>query len=187
LQFIRDGCYRLLITDLFEETLLETVQEARQANSEVQIEYLMGDLTAEEVVHAAVSKTVARFGRLDYAVNIAGVQGKLLATDMSELEDYRHVQQVNVESLWLCERAELRAMLSQEVINGCTLIAAEFDYRCRGSIVNLCSTLGLLGSSIALPYVASKHAVAGITKSDALAYALQGIRVNCVAPGYTWR
>jgi NAD(P)-dependent dehydrogenase (short-subunit alcohol dehydrogenase family) len=98
-----------------EETLLGTVREARQVNAGVQIEYVVGDLTAEGTVHDAVSRTVARFGRLDYAVNTAGITGKLLSTDVSELEDFRLVQQVNVESLWLCQRAELRVMLAQEM------------------------------------------------------------------------
>jgi NAD(P)-dependent dehydrogenase (short-subunit alcohol dehydrogenase family) len=105
---------------LVEETILETVREARQVNTQAHIEYVIGDLTTEEIVHDAVSRTVARFGRLDYAVNIAGITGKLLTTDVSKLEDFRLVQQVNVESLWLCQRAELRVMLDQELTDGCS-------------------------------------------------------------------
>ena len=59
-----------------------------------------------------------RFGHLDYAVNIAGISGKIANTDVSDLTDYQRVQLVNAESLWLCQRAELRAMLSQEPKTG---------------------------------------------------------------------
>ena len=103
---------------MIEETLLDTVREARQVNPNVQIEYVVGNLTSEEFVQAVVSRGVARFGRIDYAVNVAGITGELLATHATELEEYRQVQKVNVESLWLCERAELRVMLSQEPIEG---------------------------------------------------------------------
>ena len=169
---------------MVEDTLLQTVREARKADSRAQIDYVVGDLTDEKNALAAVSRAVAQFGRLDYAVNIAGITGKVLTTDVSELDDFRQVQQVNVESLWLCEREELKVMLSQDTMDGCPPSTTMPDLRCRGSIVNLSSAFGLLGSPRGLPYVASKHAIVGITKSDALAYAFQGIRVNCVAPGY---
>jgi len=118
LQFIKDGCTRLLVTDIVERTLHETVELAKEVNSTIQIEVVVGDLTSEEFVEELLSEVVKSFGGLNYAVNAAGISGKSLATDEMEFEEYRVVQRTNMEALWFCERAEIRVMLEQDLVDG---------------------------------------------------------------------
>ena len=186
LQFVKDGCTRLVLTDIIEETLNETVRLIKDINSDVEIEAIVGDLNSEEFVEQMVSETVESFGSLNYAVNAAGISGKSIATDELDFEEYRRVQSINMEALWFCERAELRAMLAQEPVNGyLNRHVPLITNRVRGSIVNVSSVLGIRGAPRAVPYVVSKHAIVGLTKADACTYASQGIRVNCVSPGYS--
>lgn len=131
------------------------------------------------------------FGRLDYAVNCAGIAGKTGPTDELAFRDFRKVQELNVDGLWLCEQAEVKLMMSQEPINGypppslgVMIHISDIYARVRGSIVNISSVCGVMGFRNATPYVASKHAILGITRSDAMTYAPHGIRVNAVSPGY---
>ena len=118
MQFIKDGCTRLLVTDIVERTLHETVELAKEVNSTIQIEVVVGDLTSEEFVEELLSEVVKSFGELNYAVNAAGISGKSLATDEMEFEEYRVVQRTNMEALWFCERAEIRVMLEQDLVDG---------------------------------------------------------------------
>ena len=118
LQFVKDGCTRLVVTDVVEKTLNETVELAKEVNSAIKIEAVVGDLTSEDFVDELVSEVVKSFGGLNYAVNAAGIAGKSLATDEMEFEEYRVVQRINMEALWFCERAEIRAMLEQDLIDG---------------------------------------------------------------------
>lgn len=121
MQFTKDGCRKLVLTDIAESTLQETVQLCKDISPDVRIEPIVGDLTSEEFVDGLVSQAILTFGRLDYAVNCAGIGGKAGATAELELEDFRAVQRVNVEALWLCQRAEVRVMLKQEMIDGYNL------------------------------------------------------------------
>ena len=114
-----------------------------------------------------VDKTVARFGRLDVAVNNAGTDGVPGPVTEQTPESYKAVFETNVLGVLLCMKHELRAMQSQGF----------------GSIVNISSTMGSRGASNASLYTASKHAVEGLTKSGALEAAAFGVRVNAVAPG----
>jgi NAD(P)-dependent dehydrogenase (short-subunit alcohol dehydrogenase family) len=98
------------------------VELAKEANSAIEIEALVGDLRSEDFVEELVAEVVKTFGGLNYAVNAAGVTGKSLATDEMEFEEYRVVQRINMEALWLCERAEIRAMLEQELTDGYAII-----------------------------------------------------------------
>lgn len=126
------------------------------------------DVADESAVRKMVDYAVATYGRLDCAFNNAGVllqEGELHAMDAAVLD---RTWKVNVRGLWLCMAAELSAMLEQN---------------CGGAIVNDCSLNGQRGSIRRPAYVASKHAVAGLTKAAALDYARRGIRVNAVCPG----
>ena len=98
MQFIKDGCRKLVLTDIAESTLRETVQLCKDVSPDVRIEHIAGDLTSEEFVDGLVSQVIQTFGRLDYAVNCAGIGGKAGATADLELEDFRVVQKVNVEA-----------------------------------------------------------------------------------------
>src|SRR5438132_13311372 len=142
-------------------------KELRSFGSEA--EFINGDVRKEDDVRALVDKTVARFGRLDVAVNNAATEGQIgLITDQTA-ESFAATFETNVLGVVLSMKHEVRAMLAQG----------------SGSIINISSTYGHEGAAGASIYVGGKHAVEGITKSVALETAKAGIRVNAVAPGPT--
>src|SRR3954447_12741746 len=132
-------------------------------------EFINADVRKEEDVRALVDKTVARFGRLDVALNNAGTEGHPGPITDQTAESYAATFDTNVLGVILSMKHEARAMQAQV----------------SGSIINISSTYGHEGAAGASIYVGSKHAVEGITKSVALEIAKSGIRVNGVAPGPT--
>jgi NAD(P)-dependent dehydrogenase (short-subunit alcohol dehydrogenase family) len=125
------------------------------------------DVRHEDDVRNLVDKTVARFGRLDVAVNAAGTEGKPGPVIEHSAESYAAVFDTNVLGTLLSMKHELRVMQPQG----------------HASIINVSSTYGHLGAAGASLYAASKHAVEGLTRSAALEAADFGVRVNVVAPG----
>ncbi|WP_321911958.1 glucose 1-dehydrogenase [Paraburkholderia sp. J11-2] len=132
-----------------------------------QAEYVHADVSKEDDVRALVERTIERFGRIDIAVNSAGVEGEAGPVTEQTPERYAAVFDANVLGTLLAMKHELRAMTAQG----------------GGSIVNVSSTMGSRGAPNAALYVASKHAVEGLTKSAALEAAPFGVRVSAVAPG----
>ena len=132
-----------------------------------QAEFVRADVRHENEVQNLVDKTVARFGRLDVAVNNAGTEGKPGPVTEQTAESYAGTFDTNVLGVLLSMKHELRVMQAQGF----------------GSIVNISSTMGSRGAPNASLYTASKHAVEGLTKSAALEAAAFGVRVNAVAPG----
>jgi NAD(P)-dependent dehydrogenase (short-subunit alcohol dehydrogenase family) len=130
-------------------------------------EFICADVRREEDIQRLVEGTVARFGRLDVAVNNAGVEGTPAPVTSLTPEAYVGVFDTNVLGVLLCMKHELRVMIAQK----------------SGSIINLSSTFGRVGGANVSLYVASKHAVEGLTKAAALEGAPFGVRVNVVAPG----
>lgn len=124
------------------------------------------DVTDQATVEAAVDGVVAKWGRLDIAFNNAGVSLEDYTTPWESVELYDKVVAVNQRGVMLCMAAELRHMAKQG----------------SGSIVNTASVAGMVGLAGA-GYCGSKHAVVGLTRSAAMRYAAEGIRVNCVCPG----
>ena len=164
--FAREGA-RIAISGRREEAGQKLVEELRELGAEA--EFWRTDVRHDEDVRDLVDKTVARFGRLDVAVNNAGTEGsKGLVTEQTA-ESYAATFDTNVLGVLLSMKHELRAMLPQG----------------SGSIVNVSSAYGSIGAPGASVYVASKHAVEGMTKSAALEVAQTGVRVNVVAPGTT--
>jgi NAD(P)-dependent dehydrogenase (short-subunit alcohol dehydrogenase family) len=132
-------------------------------------EFINADVRRDDEVRELVDRTVARFGRLDIAVNNAGTEGEVGPITDQTAETYALTFDTNVLGVIFSMKHEVRAMQGQE----------------SGSIINISSTYGHQGAAGASVYVASKHAVEGLTKSVALEMGNSGIRVNCVAPGPT--
>ena len=156
---------RVVVSGRRDEAGAELAAELRAAGAEA--EFIRADVRHEDDVRALVDGTVARFGRLDIAVNSAGTEGKPGPATEQTAQSYAATFDTNVLGTVLSMKHELRAMQAQG----------------SGSIVNVSSTFGHEGGAGASIYAASKHAVEGLTKSVALEAGAFGVRVNAVAPG----
>jgi NAD(P)-dependent dehydrogenase (short-subunit alcohol dehydrogenase family) len=156
---------RIMIAGRRQDAGEALVSELRAKNAEA--EFLSADVRHEDDVLTLVDRTVARFGRLDVAVNAAGTEGKPGPLTEQTPESYAATFDTNVLGTLLSMKHELRVMKAQG----------------KGSIVNISSTYGHRGAARAPIYAASKHAVEGLTRSAALEAAGAGVRVNAVAPG----
>jgi NAD(P)-dependent dehydrogenase (short-subunit alcohol dehydrogenase family) len=164
LAFAQEGA-SVVVSGRHEEEGQKLVAELGKLGAEA--EFVRADVRHEEDVRTLVDKTVARFGRLDVAVNAAGTEGKPGPVTEQSAEIYAATFDTNVLGTLLSMKHELRVMLAQG----------------SGSIINISSTFGHNGGAGASVYVASKHAVEGLTKSAALEASGAGVRVNAVAPG----
>ena len=164
LAFAKEGA-RLMVSGRRDDAGSALVAELRATG--VEAEFVRADVRYEDDVQALVDKTVARFGRLDVAINNAGTEGKPGPLTEQTTESYAAAFDTNVLGTLLSMKHEMRVMQAQG----------------SGSIVNLSSTMGQRGAANASLYTASKHAVEGLTKSGALEGAPFGVRVNAVAPG----
>jgi NAD(P)-dependent dehydrogenase (short-subunit alcohol dehydrogenase family) len=162
--FAREG-NRVVVSGRREEAGHALAAELRALGAEA--EFLRADVRFEAEVRNVVEQTIERFGRIDVAVNNAGTEGQLAPIVEQSVANYEETFSVNVLGTLLSVKHEMRAMLAQG----------------SGSIINLSSVAGQIGFPGASVYVASKHAVEGITKSAALEGAAAGVRVNAVAPG----
>ena len=156
---------RVVVSGRRDDAGQALVAELRALGAEA--EFVRADVRREEDVRNLVDKTMERFGRLDVAVNNAGTEGQPGPLTEQSAETYAATFDTNVLGTILSLKHEMRVMLAQG----------------HGNIVNLSSTMGSRGAAGASMYVASKHAVEGLTKAAALEGAAGGVRVNAVAPG----
>jgi NAD(P)-dependent dehydrogenase (short-subunit alcohol dehydrogenase family) len=162
--FARDGA-RVVVSGRREVEGKALEAELRSLGAEA--EFIKADVRNDDEVRELVDRTVARYGRVDAAVNNAGSEGQPGLVTQQTAESYAATFDTNVLGTLLSMKHELRVMQAQGT----------------GSIVNISSTYGHAGAAGASVYAASKHAVEGMTKSAALEAAAWGVRVNAVAPG----
>lgn len=125
------------------------------------------DVSNPEQVSAMVKQAVEAFGSIDYAVNNAGVLGKPTPVDQYAFEDWQRIMNINLNGVFHCLQEELKVFYEQG----------------HGAIVNMASEAALRGSAADAAYTASKHAVAGLTKTAAIEAIKRGVRINAVCPG----
>ncbi|OJJ05523.1 hypothetical protein ASPVEDRAFT_45053 [Aspergillus versicolor CBS 583.65] len=184
--FAKAGCTRIAITDIQPAALDKTRDDilSKSKNKDINVLAISGDITSEPFIETLITSAFNTLGRLDYVVNCAGVLQNDFArsTDVST-QQFDFINGVNYRGTWLVSRAALRRMLTQTPLKEEEDGGESWRPGQRGSIVNVASQLGVVSRAGAAAYCASKAAVIGLTRADAIDFSKDLIRVNCVCPG----
>jgi NAD(P)-dependent dehydrogenase (short-subunit alcohol dehydrogenase family) len=167
LLFAREGA-KVVISDIAEDDGNKVVKDIEGNGGEAI--FVKADTSSPEDHQNLIAKTVEAFGKLDVAVNNAGIGGPLVPIGEYPIDGWDNVIGINLSGVFYGMNQQIPAMLESG----------------GGSVINIASILGSAGTKNAAGYVASKHGVVGLTKAGALEYADQNIRINAVGPGYVY-